>query len=169
MVLFPCTVFGDFSQAFCCPSLAWGVGVSSCRWVLWFLFSCLASRTLAVLFFQGQALHSCTRLHVSGTSFHDRRVLQGCEVFLLSYMACATSFSSVRRVLCVSCFHFRHSLIQARLRFSSWMWMLETPKKREAKVLRGLHKHPKFHIVLVIVFCHLACKSLALANEIYTF
>ena len=67
-----------------------------------------------VLFFQSQALHSCASLHVSVTSFHDRRVLQGCE-FFLSYMACATSFCFVCRVLCVSCFHFRHSLIQARL------------------------------------------------------
>ena len=47
--------------------------------------------------------------------------------------------------------------------------MLETPKKREAEVLRGLHKHPKFHLFLVIVFRQLACKSLALANEIYIF
>ena len=47
--------------------------------------------------------------------------------------------------------------------------MLETPKKREAEVLRVLHKHPKFPLFLVIVFRHLACKSLALADEIYTF
>ena len=114
MVLFPCTVFGGLSQAFCCSSLAWGVGVSSCRWVLWFLFSCLGSSTLGVLFFQGQALRSCASLHVSGTSFHDRRVLQGCDFFLLSYMACATSFCFVCRVLCVR-FHFQHSFIQARL------------------------------------------------------
>ena len=115
MVLFPCTVFGGFSQAFCCSSLAWGVGVSSCRWVLRCLFSCLGSSTLGVLFFQGQALHSYASLHVSGTSFHDGRVLQGREFFLLSNMACATSFCFVCRVLCVSCFHFQHSFIQARL------------------------------------------------------
>ena len=47
--------------------------------------------------------------------------------------------------------------------------MLETPKKRGAEVLKGLHKHPKFQFLLVIVFRHLACKSFALANEIYTF
>ena len=104
MVLLPCTVFGG--------SFLKLVGASSCLWVLGFLLSCLGSSTLGVLFFQGQPLYSCASLHVSGTSFQNRRVLQGCEFFLLSYMACATSFCFVCRVLCVSCFHFRHSLIK---------------------------------------------------------
>ena len=155
-------VFGGFSQAFCCSSLAWGVGVSSCRWVLWFSFSCLGSSTLGVLFFQGQALHSCASLHVSGTSFHDRRVLQhGLRDLILLRLQ-----GSLR---IVSSFPTQSHPSTPSSSFSSWMWMLETPKKRGAEVLRGLHKHPKFSFFLVIVFRHLACKSRALANEIYTF
>ena len=53
--------------------------------------------------------------------------------------------------------------------FSSWMWMLERPKKRTAEVLRGLRKRTNSPNLLVIVFGHLACKFLAPANEIYTF
>ena len=87
-------------SAFCCSSLAWGVGDSPCRWVLWFskqnLLSGLGSNTLGVLLFQGQVLHPCASLHVSsGTScFHDRSVLPGCGFILLSYMAVAEAFSA---------------------------------------------------------------------------
>ena len=53
-----------------------------------------------------------------------RRVLQGCEFFLLSYMACATSFCFVCRYLCVSCFHFRHSSSKHAFQCAPIMWTL---------------------------------------------
>ena len=68
-------------------------------------------------------------------------------------MACATSFCFVCRVArIVFSFPTQSQPSTPSSSFSSWMWMLETPKKREAEVLRGLHKHPKFHDFLVIVF-----------------
>ena len=149
MVLFPCTVFGGFSQAFCCSSLAWGVGVSSCRWVLWFLFSCLGSSSLGVLFFRARLCilaqaYMCQGHHfLIGVCFKDVNFSSYPTWLARPHSA---SFEGSLRI--VFSFPTQSHPSTPSSSFSSWMWTLETHKKREAEVLRGLHKHPKFQFFL---------------------
>ena len=167
-----------------------------CRWVLQLSFSAFEPSTLGVLGASFPVLRNhtymCQGRHVFmvGVCFRD--------VNLSSFfcMACATSFCLVckcsagryvcelqtilafslvpmcaleecRRVSISQDMNSPSCAVILACSLSLWMWMLESLKNRAAEVLRGLRTRPKLPSCR-IVFCQLACKSLAFANGIYT-